>query len=908
MKKLYLVDVSSMFFRAFYAIRPLSSPSGMPVNAIYGFLSMTVKLLREIRPDYMAFCFDRPEPSFRADLDPNYKAHRSEMPEDLVPQVPYIRTLSEALGIRCFDVKKFEADDIIGTLTKFGRANGVEVVIVSGDKDFAQLIAPFVSMYDTMKDIRYDEAAAIEKWGVEPRKMIDYLSIVGDSSDNIPGVAGIGPKGAQKLLTDFESLEDIYKNLDKISSQSVRKKLEESREDAFLSKKLVPITCDVPLEVSLESLRLKPIVREDLHKLLAEFGFKTFAKTLLGESVSPEQPAAQPAEVGPEGMVHGSVASVSGLTAGQTLNPTGQESRTIAGSAGPANSFIRKAPANYMHPPQQPRVEVATSAVGPIREQRLGVPELAKWLKPGVDTWALHTERCSYLAQAEGEGYAIAEIAAEGEELGRMLTEKRLVYKGFDIKDFCKRHHVESPHVAWDQMLAAYVVRAGPVETPQPLFTLYNGEPLPDLPSASQILTAHLRLETQLRRKLTSVGGEKVLFEIEQPLVPILLGMERAGILIDQAALAAQSKSLATDIARLEKGIHEDAGGPFNIGSPKQLGQILFEKMKMPPGKKTKTGYSTDSDVLTKLAKEFPFTAKILEWRELSKLRSTYVDALPQMIDPKTGRVHTTFNQANAATGRLSSVNPNLQNIPIRTERGNMIRKAFVASKGHQLVSSDYSQIELRILAHITEDKGLIRAFESDTDVHSVTASEVFDVQLADVTPEMRRKAKAVNFGLAYGQEAFGLAEALKISRSEASEIITRYFARFPGVQDYMTATVEEAKKKGYAETIFGRRRYLDELFSKNGSIRKFGERAAINAPIQGTASDIVKMAMIKIGHPKSARMLLQVHDELVFEVESGHVDEVCHDAASQMEHVAKLRVPLKVNTGSGPNWDEAHS
>lgn len=876
MKKLYLVDVSGMFFRAFYAIRPLSNSAGLPVNALYGFLSMTVKLLREIRPDYMAFCFDRPEPSFRKEIDPNYKAHRKEMPADLVPQVPYVRKLTEALGIPCFDKLGFEADDIIGTLTHFGREHGLEVVIVSSDKDFGQLVRPFVTMYDTMKDIRYDEAGVMEKWGVEPRKVIDYLAILGDSSDNVPGVSGIGEKGAQKLLQEFDSLEDIYGNLDRVPGASLKNKLIAGKDDAFLSKKLATIVCDMPLEARLEDLKLKPIVRDDLRALLTELDFKNFAKTLLGAD-------AQPA------------------LADDSSSPAASPE---------TNPFVRPAPA------PDPATPSASGHhdphIGPIHEERYDLTRLEKWLKPGEVTWALQTERGSYLAQrhdtSSERGWTIAEVAVDGLELGQLLDEKKLKFRGFDIKDFSRRHHVQSPRVDWDQMLAAYVIRAGHIESATPLFMLYNGEPLPELPSPAQLLTAHLRLEQQLRRKIASLQAERVLFEIEQPLVPILLAMENTGVLIDTEALKEQSGSLARDIQALEKEIHQEAGTVFNIGSPKQLGQILFEKLKMPAGKRTKTGFSTDNEVLEKLSVEFPITDKILRWRELSKLRSTYVDALPQLVSKTDGRVHTTFNQALTSTGRLSSANPNLQNIPIRTERGNQIRKAFVAAPGHELVSADYSQIELRILAHITNDPGLVGAFESGVDIHAATAAEIFGVKLGDVTPDMRRKAKAVNFGLAYGQGAFGLAETLRVSRSEATEIINRYFARFGGVKAYMTDTVEEAKKKGYVETVFGRRRYLDELFSKAPAVRKFGERAAINAPIQGTASDLVKMAMIKVGVPHHARPILQVHDELVLEVESSNAAKVAEQVAHDMEGVAKLRVPLKVNTGHGKNWDEAHS
>lgn len=880
MKKLYLVDVSSMFFRAFYAIRNLTSPKGMPVNALYGFLSMTIKLLRDVHPDYMAFCFDRPEPSFRKDLDPRYKANRTEMPEELVPQVPYIRVMSEALGIPCLDRPGFEADDIIGTLARVGREHGLEVVIVSGDKDFAQLIGPLVSMYDTMKDVRYDSSGVVEKWGIEPHQMIDYLALVGDSSDNIAGVAGIGPKGAQKLLKEFGSLNGIYKSLDSISSASLKKKLETGRDEAYLSQKLVTIVDQVVLEVAPEDLRLKAIDRDRLKELLSEFGFKSFAKTLLGENAGAE---------------------TNGTVATQVGSPT--EKKPVDGSNERGKEDVASRPVVVE---KTLAVQVGSSHSSMI-EKRLNGQELEQWLQPRCETWAMQTERGAFLAQKHGSKFEIAELAEYGEEMGLLISRKDLQFKGFDIKDFCKKNGVKKPKVNWDQMLAAYVIRSGQIPDVNTLFGLYNGSPLPELPSPSQILNAHLQLEEHLLKKLATVHGEKVLFEIELPLVPILLEMEYNGILLDSELLRQQSVGLTKDISALEKEIFEGLGVVFNIGSPKQLGAILFDKMKIPPIKKTKTGYSTDNEVLEKLAPQYPVTEKILHWRELSKLKSTYVDALPQLVDRSTGRIHTTFNQALTVTGRLSSVNPNLQNIPIRTERGNMIRKAFLAPRDHVLISADYSQIELRVLAHVTEDPGLIRAFENNLDIHTATASEIFDVPLAEVSSDMRRQAKAVNFGLAYGQGAFGLAENLRISRKEAAAIIERYFQRFSRVQTYMAQIVEEAKQKGFVETIFGRRRYVDEIYSNRPMVRKFGERAAINAPIQGAASDLVKLAMIKVGHDLPAKMLLQVHDELLFEVEKNQAESIRKTVTEKMEGIAQLKVPLRVNVGVGANWDEAH-
>lgn len=877
-----------MFFRAFYAIRQLNNPQGMPTNAIYGFMNMTVKLMREIKPDYMAFCFDRPEPSFRKDIDERYKANRSDMPEDLVPQVPYIRKVSHALGVPCFDRKGYEADDLIGTLACMARDQGIEVVIVSGDKDFGQLVGPHVTMYDTMKDIRYDEEGVKEKFGVEPRKIRDYLALVGDSSDNVPGVKGIGPKGAQTLLEQFDSLEDIYNNLDKISNKNVRAKLEASREDAFLSYKLVCIVTDMDLNVTMDDLKLKPIVRDELRALLDELDFQKMKVTLLGAGAGAGAGAASS-----ESSSNDVEAQHAGKSVSDHLGP-----KDAPANANPAkNQFVRSVKPVATGSPETSYTPKKFS------ESEMDISALNKWLKPAQETWGFKDERGIYI----GQGDQVVRVTGDHEKIGPLLREKMLLMKGYDLKEFAKEVHMPSIDVNWDQMLAAYVVKAGNTGRDRDLFKLYNRFAPPDLASPGEMLNAHLELEQHLRRKLKSLASEKVLFEIELPLIDVLLRMENKGIALDTKILEGQSKSLGTELKAIEAEIHKDAGEVFNIGSPKQLGRILFEKLNMPAGKKTKTGYSTDNSVLEKLAADYPICKKIIDYREISKLKSTYIDALPQLVK-QDGRLHTTFAQAVAATGRLSSINPNLQNIPIRTERGNAIRKAFVADKGNCLISADYSQIELRILAHITDDPGLIKAFNSGIDIHTATAAEVFSVDVKSVTSDMRRKAKAVNFGLAYGQGAHGLAEALGISRKESAEIITRYFTRFNRVQSYMTDIIEVAKKQGYVETLYGRRRYLDELYSGSGMIRKFGERAAINAPIQGTASDIVKKAMIEVDKANIAPMLLQVHDELIFETETKNSEKVSSEVQKKMCGVNPLKVPLDVNVGTGPNWDDAHS
>lgn len=863
MKKLYLVDVSSMFFRAFFALPHLTNEKGMPTNALYGFLSMSVKLLRDIHPEYIAFCFDSKEPSFRHEMYADYKANREEMPEDLVPQIPYISKLSEVLGVPIVQRAGFEADDLIGTLTKVGRAHGLEVVIVSGDKDFAQLVDGHVTMYDTMKDVRYDREGVQAKWGVKPEQMIDYLSLVGDSSDNVPGVKGIGPKGAQKLLLEYNNLENIFENLDKISGKAMKANLEAGKESAFLSKKLVTIHCDIELERQPEDLKLKPIDQDQLRELLLELGFKTFARTLTGE--------------------------VRTDTAGDKTREKPQA--------------VETPPAQVTASSARPR-PTRKSANGPIEEKNGTISDFDRLIEPYQEVWGLLDERGFYL----GSGQNVFLIQDEPKKIGEWLAKKQVTWRGFDLKQVWHHVSAQEPQVAWDSMLAAYVLRAGNIESMGEVYAHYMNRPLPDLMTPKELYQTQLDLSLELEAKLQEQGGEKVYQEIELPLVPVLFAMEKRGIAIDVEELKRQSLSLHSDIERLQQNIFELAGGPFNVASPKQLAQVLFEKLKLPPGKKTKTGFSTDSDVLQKLVEEHPIARFLIDFRELSKLKSTYVDALPALVNRETGRLHTHFNQASTTTGRLSSQNPNLQNIPIRTERGRLVRKAFMAGPDKFLIAADYSQIELRVLAHITEDEALCRAFANDVDIHAATASEIYGVKIEEVTADLRRHAKAVNFGIAYGQGAFGLSESLNISRQEATDIIDRYFKKFRRVREYMDSTIKTAHSQGYVETVFGRRRYIDELKSKSAAVRKFGERAAINAPIQGTASDLVKLAMIRLHGDLSIPMLLQVHDELLFEASEAEVSREMPHIRKGMEGIAAFKVPLKVNIAKGKNWEDAHA
>ena len=912
--QLYLVDVSALYFRAFYAIRMLTTPGGQPANAIYGFLSMTTKLLREIRPDYVAFCFDLPTPSFRKQLDERYKANRSEMPEELVPQVPWFRRLSEAMGVACFEKEGFEADDLIGSLARFGEAQACDVVIVSGDKDFGQLVSSQITLYDTMKDVRLNREGVREKWGVWPEQMIDYLAIVGDSSDNIPGVAGIGPKGAVKLLDEHGQLEQIYARLDQIKPEGTQRKLAESRDEAFLSQKLVTIVTNLPIVQSLDELRLREIDRPLLQSLLDELGFKSISRQLLGQatesSVAGQVPKPPPAPVPESARPFVKPAPASSILTNEQksfhgLQANETESTTPAQSEAGGTSTLR---GSDFDP-------------GPFwSEARLRTEEVAEKisaLPPEHEIWLMRNERGVYLGfdavlgqgSSQSVGPTVFTLEGDPAHLGQALRHKRLA--GFDLKSVAHQLKLEDFAVAWDGQLASYVDRAREVEAERDLFVKQLGMALPDFATPAQLYGHHFALRRVLESRLKKWDGLRILQKFELPLVPILYRMEKRGILINPGILADQSVELAQDLQRLERQIHEAAGETFNVGSPKQLAQILFVKLGLPAGKKTKTGFSTDNEVLESL--EHPIARNVLEWREAAKLKSTYVDAIP-LLRAEDGRVHTTFNQALTATGRLSSTNPNLQNIPIRTERGNRVRRAFVAATGSDLLSADYSQIELRILAHVSEDPGLIRAFEAGHDIHAATAAEVFGLSLQEVTSEHRRRAKAVNFGLAYGQGAFGLAENLGIPRGEAQKIIDRYFQKFSRVRDYMTETIEFAQKNGYVETIFGRRRFLPELSAKVPAVKKFGERAAINAPIQGAASDLVKKAMIDVDQQLkgqsglSAHMILQVHDELVFEVEQSQRLKLQEVVVKAMTDACPLKVPLVVNTGSGADWFSAHS
>lgn len=849
-KKIYIVDVSSMFFRAFYAIRPLTSSKGVPVNAVYGFISMIIKLIKDKKPEYLVFCYDRKEPSFRKDLYAEYKANRTEMPDDMQVQMPYLKQVASLFGIADMELPSYEADDLIGTVANLAQKENFEVYIVSGDKDFCQLVNKNVFLYDTMKEITYDEELVKNKHGVYPAQFIDYLAITGDTSDNIPGVAGIGPKGAQKLIEQFGTLEEIYAHIDKVSSSSIKEKLVNSKKQALLSKKLVTIVCDAPVKEKIEDFKIKPFKTDELRAFLQDLNFKTFEKNLLGEGAS------------------------------GSLSISTAESKN-EGSASQKSSQKKS---------EKIKIKKWDDA---LIQNRLNKE----------DNSFVFVE-ASKIAIGFGEELYITDISSCRLEMEDILL------NGFDLKKVARELGFKKIRVGWDLMLASYVLRAADSSDIEKLADVFLEEKniLPDEISDDEKISIYygycLLLNKYVEEDLDKKELRVIYEKLEKPNISILHKMETIGIKLDLKFLKDFSEELSEELKNYEQKIFKIAGEEFNIASPKQLGVVLFEKMGLEVIKTTKTGYSTDNDVLEKL--NHPIAEEIINYREVAKLKSTYVDALPSMAD-QAGRVHTHFNQALTATGRLSSTNPNLQNIPIKTEKGQRVRKAFIASEGKKLLSVDYSQIELRVLAHMSEDVGLINAFKDNLDIHTATAAEVFSVAIKDVTKEQRRIAKAVNFGIAYGQGVHGLAETLRIPRKEAADIIERYFLKFSGIRNYIENTVQKAHEQKYVETIFGRRRYLPELDNKNVMIKKFGERAAINAPIQGTASDLVKMAMIELQSDLKINLLLQVHDELIFEGEEKAIKEQLSWIVDVMENVARLKVPLKVNYAIGNNWDEAH-
>ncbi len=847
---------------------------------------MLLKVIKEKTPDLLAIVFDPKGPTRRHLEYKEYKAHRPPMPKDLVPQIPYIHNLVTAFRIPVFVQEGQEADDLIATLAQKAELDGMSVTIVTGDKDILQLVGPHIKVYDTLKDKIYGPADVEERFGVPPDRVIEIMGLMGDAADNIPGVPGIGEKTAQALIKQYGTIENVLAHAQEITKPKLRQSLLEFAHLARLSRELAVLRADVPLDVNYDDLKMKPPDNAALMKLLKELEFPSLLKYVTQE---PGQEAEYQAVL-EETELQDLVAVLSSAkefcfdTETTSIDPMQAELVGISFSVKPHHAYYVPLGHLYLGAPKQIPLDQALAALKPVMEN----PEIGKvgqnikydLLVLGhygisVKGISFDTMIASYLLNPGKTSHGLDAIALE------YLNYKTMTYA---------------------EVTGAGKKQIGFSAVDVKTATRYSGEDA----------DITLRLRQTLAPLLKEQNIEKLFRELEMPLMEVLADMERIGVKIDADFLKNMSAKLGTEIAQIERTIYGLAGTEFNINSPKQLAEILFVKLALTPIKKTKTGFSTNVDVLEELAHVHPLPAEILKYRTLAKLKSTYIDALPLMINPKTGRLHTSLNQTVTATGRLSSSDPNLQNIPIRTELGREIRRAFIAEQGSSLLSADYSQIELRVLAHMSHDQGLIRTFQEDEDVHTRTASEIFGLPHEEITSEMRRKAKAVNFGIIYGISAFGLAQDIGVSNSEAKRYIDDYFARYPGVREFLDRTIEEARTKGSVFTLLGRRRFIPELASSIAAVRSFGERMAVNTPIQGTAADLIKLAMINIQkrlkrEELRSKMILQVHDELVFEVPDSEIDAMQKLAREEMEGVLKLVVPIKVDMGVGKNWDEAH-
>ncbi|KAA9366842.1 DNA polymerase I [Ochrobactrum quorumnocens] len=971
---LFLVDGSGYIFRAYHALPPLTRKTdGLPVGAVSGFCNMLWKLLKDARstdvgvvPTHFAVIFDYSSQTFRKEIFPEYKANRTAPPEDLIPQFGLIRQATRAFNLPCIEKEGFEADDLIATYARLAENAGGDVTIISSDKDLMQLVTPQVSMYDSMKDKQISIPEVIEKWGVPPEKMIDLQSLTGDSTDNVPGIPGIGPKTAAQLLEEFGDLDTLLARASEIKQNKRRENIIAFADQTKIARELVTLKTDVPLEVDLDGLVLEPQNGPKLIGFLKALDFTTLTRRV-AEATDTDASAVEPCHIetewgadahGPDVDVPAKSAAASSevSVASEVSDVSGYTPRALAESRA-ATALAQK---------------IDTTAYTCIRD----LPTLNKWLAEAVETGlvAFDTETNSLdPMQAELIGFSLAlapgkaayiplqhksgmgdllgggmvegqiPLGAALDALKTVLEDKSVLKIAQNMKyDWLvmRRHGINT--VSFDDtMLISYVLDAGTGgHGMDPLSERWLGHTpiaykdvagsgkssvtfdMVDIDRATAYAAEDadvtLRLWQVLKPRLAAEGLASVYERLERPLVDVLARMEERGISVDRQVLSRLSGDLAQSAAAYEDEIYELAGEKFNIGSPKQLGDILFGKMGLPGASKTKTGqWSTSAQVLEDLAAEgLPLPRKIVDWRQLTKLKSTYTDALPGFIHPQTKRVHTSYAMASTSTGRLSSSEPNLQNIPVRTAEGRKIRTAFIAEPGNKLISADYSQIELRVLAHVADIPQLKQAFADGIDIHAMTASEMFGVPVEGMPSEVRRRAKAINFGIIYGISAFGLANQLSIPREEAGQYIRTYFERFPGIKDYMEATKAFAREHGYVETIFGRRAHYPDIRASNPQVRAFNERAAINAPIQGSAADVIRRAMIRMEktldeEKLAARMLLQVHDELIFEVPESEVEKTIPVVRHVMENAAMpavpLSVPLQVDARAAHNWDEAH-
>lgn len=936
---LTLIDGSGFIFRAYHSLPPLTRKDGTPVGAVYGFVNMLLKLMEERRKacdgEYLAVVFDVSRVTFRNRLYSEYKAHRPPAPEDLVPQFPLIREATAALNLPVIEREDFEADDLIATYAALARAQGMTVTIVSSDKDLMQLIGDGVAMLDPMKNRPIGAEQVREKFGVGPEKVIEVLALIGDSSDNVPGVPGIGPKTAAELIEAYGDVENLLAHAGEIKQPKRREVLQSHAAQARLSRELVLLRHDVPLPLPLDALELKPLDAERLAVFLeaqnftslvtrvrSKWGGGTAVEAAVGGQVSPPSNSATQAGEGgirtdgyalvrEEAQLAGWVAAAraAGAVAFDTettgLDATRAELVGFSLAVAPGNACYVPLAHQVRGAAQQTNLfgdatqETATALMR--AEGQIPLERALALIKPLLEDPAVmkigHNIKYDMLVLAK-YGLTIAPV-----EDTMLLSYVLAAGAHAHNMDEVSRRYLGHTPIAYDEVTGTGRARVSFAEVALEKACVY----------AAEDADVTLRLCQLLKPMAMQERLLGVYDTLERPLIPVLVAMEEAGILVDRAQLAALSLDFAQRMAALEEQLHRLAGRVFNVGSPKQLGEVLFDELKLPGGKRNaKSGtYNTSAEVLEELAPMHELPKKLLEWRQLSKLKSTYADALQAQIHPQTGRVHTSFAMAVASTGRLSSSDPNLQNIPIRSEEGKKIRHAFVAPPGMQLISADYSQIELRLLAHVADIAVLKDAFRDGKDIHAITASQMFDVPLAEVNGDLRRKAKTINFGIIYGISAHGLAARLGIGRGEAADYIKRYFAQYPGIEAYMERTKEEARAHGYVTTLFGRRCHLPGIRDKNPNMRAFSERAAINAPLQGTAADIIKRAMITIHRAIRqgeipARMLLQVHDELVFEA-AGDASIAAERVKTLMEQAAELSVPLTVETGVGANWGEIH-
>ncbi|MEN3038221.1 MAG: DNA polymerase I [Candidatus Kryptonium sp.] len=925
-EKLFLLDGTALAYRAYYAFigRPLVTSGGMNVSAIYGFSNSLIKILEEEKPDYIAVVFDSGQPTFRHELHPEYKATREKMPEDMAVQLQKLKEVIKAFNIPILEVSGYEADDVMGTLAKIAETKGIETYLVTGDKDLLQLVSPMIKIYRPTKGLADIEIVDVEKvkqeWGVRPEQIVDVLGLMGDKVDNVPGVPGIGEKTAIQLIKEFGSIENLVKNVDRIPTQKIKENLKNSIDKALLSKTLVTIKTDVPLDIDIYSLKAKEPNRDKLAELFYELEFKSLIKKL-GLTSAVREVEEEKIEEEKKPIKYDSI-------------KTRPHQYHIIKSVDELRELAEKLKSSDLI-----SFDTESTSINPLDADLIGMSFATK---PGEAFYvpvSVEVSSPTSLFELERKKKTFGiELETVLEYVKPILENPTIKKCGQNLKYdilLMSKYGVWINGISFDTMVAGYILSPESSHTLEVLAKEYlkyqvipisqligegrHQRKMSDVPVekvaeyACEDADITLQLMLKLKDELEKREQLKLCEEVEFPLVEVLAHMESSGVKLDTELLREMSKELDRMLDNLTHDIYNLAGTEFNINSPQQLADVLFKKLKLPPVKTTKTGYSTDVEVLEELAKEHPIAEKLLEYRQIQKLKSTYVDALPKLINPKTGKVHTSFNQTGTATGRLSSSEPNLQNIPIRTEIGREIRKAFIPSEPDWFIlSADYSQIELRIMAHLSGDENLISAFRKGLDIHSSTAASVFGVRPEDVNYEMRRKAKEVNFGIMYGISPYGLSQRLGIPQPEAKRIIETYFQRFPKVKEYIDKTIDDARQKGYVSTLLGRRRYVPDINSRNRTVREFAERTAINMRIQGTAADLIKLAMVRIYNEMKQRkfkskMILQVHDELVFDVSPDEVEQMKEIVLEKMQNALQLDVPLVVELGVGKSWFEAH-